>query len=110
MSRLPLAIPCGDPAGVGPDLIASWLRAHPALADSVVPIGPADWIARLGRGLAVGPAAYVSHPGPPDEAEVSLGLPLRDPALRDLALRGPGLRTLRHGCKVTDRRQTGGNS
>jgi 4-hydroxythreonine-4-phosphate dehydrogenase len=30
MSRLPLAIPCGDPAGVGPDLIAAWLQAHPA--------------------------------------------------------------------------------
>jgi len=65
MSRLPLAIPCGDPAGVGPDLIAAWLQAHPALADSVVPIGPADWIARLGRGLAVGPADHITRPGSP---------------------------------------------
>ena len=82
MSQLPLAIPCGDPAGVGPDLIASWLGAHPALADSVVPIGPADWIARLGRGLAVGPAGYVSHPGQPDEAGQLIALEAMELAAR----------------------------
>jgi len=54
MSALPIAVTCGDPAGVGPELLASWLQAHPAQAASVVPIGPADWIAQLGQGLAVG--------------------------------------------------------
>jgi 4-hydroxythreonine-4-phosphate dehydrogenase len=82
MSRLPLAIPCGDPAGVGPDLIAAWLQALPALADSVVPIGPADWIARIGRGLAVGPAEYVSHPGQPDEAGQLIALEAMELAAR----------------------------
>lgn len=82
MSRLPLAIPCGDPAGVGPDLIAAWLQAHPAQADSVVPIGPADWIARIGRGLAVGPAGYVSHPGRPDEAGQLIALEAMELAAR----------------------------
>jgi 4-hydroxythreonine-4-phosphate dehydrogenase len=24
-----LAITCGDPAGVGPEIIAAWLAAHP---------------------------------------------------------------------------------
>lgn len=85
MSRLPLAIPCGDPAGVGPDLIAAWLQAHPAEADSVVPIGPADWIARLGRGLAVGPAEYVSHPGQPDEAGQLIALEAMELAARGTA-------------------------
>jgi 4-hydroxythreonine-4-phosphate dehydrogenase len=85
MSRLPLAIPCGDPAGVGPDLIAAWLQAHPAQADSVVPIGPADWIARLGRGLAVGPAEYVSHPGQPDEAGQLIALEAMELAARGTA-------------------------
>ena len=82
MSRLPLAIPCGDPAGVGPDLIASWLQAHPALADSVVPIGPADWIARLGRGLAVGPADHITRPGQPDEAGQLIALEAMELAAR----------------------------
>ena len=82
MSRLPLAIPCGDPAGVGPDLIAAWLQAHPAQADSVVPIGPADWIARIGRGLAVGPADYITRPGQPDEAGQLIALEAMELAAR----------------------------
>ena len=68
MSTLPIAVTCGDPAGVGPELIASWLNAHPESADTVVPIGPADWIARLGQGIAVGPKDFVTRPGQPDEA------------------------------------------
>ncbi len=68
MSALPIAVTCGDPAGVGPELLASWLRSHPEQASSVVPIGPADWIARLGTGLAVGPTDFVTRPGQPDEA------------------------------------------
>jgi 4-hydroxythreonine-4-phosphate dehydrogenase len=82
MSRLPLALPCGDPAGVGPDLVAAWLQAHPAEADTVMPIGPADWIARLGRGLAVGPADYVSRPGRPDEAGQLIALEAMELAAR----------------------------
>ena len=82
MNRLPLALPCGDPAGVGPDLVASWLDAHPTEAESVVPIGPADWIARLGRGLAVGPADYASQPGRPDEAGQRIALEAMELAAR----------------------------
>ena len=68
MSTLPIAVTCGDPAGVGPELIASWLNAHPESADTVVPIGPADWIAQLGQGIAVGPKDFVTRTGQPDEA------------------------------------------
>lgn len=68
MSALPIAVTCGDPAGIGPELLAGWLQAHPEQAASVVPIGPADWIARLGTGLAVGPADFITRPGQPDEA------------------------------------------
>ena len=68
MSTLPIAVTCGDPAGVGPELLADWLKAHPAQASSVLPIGPADWIAQLGQGLAVGPKDFVTRPGQPDDA------------------------------------------
>lgn len=83
MNRRPLALPCGDPAGIGPELIAAWLQAHPAEADTVMPIGPADWIARLGRGLAVGPADHATRPGQPDEAGQRVAL-----AAMELAARG----------------------
>ncbi len=68
MSTLPIAVTCGDPAGVGPELLSSWLKAHPQSARSVVPIGPSDWIAQLGQGIAVGPKNFVTRPGKPDDA------------------------------------------
>jgi 4-hydroxythreonine-4-phosphate dehydrogenase len=82
MSRSPIAITCGDPAGVGPELVAGWLQAHPELAASVVPIGPADWIARLGQGLAVGPGDFVTRPGRPDEAGQSIAIEAMELAAR----------------------------
>ena len=82
MNPLPLALTCGDPAGVGPELIAAWLRAHPELAASVVPIGPAPWIARLGQGQAVGPVDYEARPGQPDEAGQLIALEAMELAAR----------------------------
>ena len=62
-----LAITCGDPAGVGPEIIASWLAAHPAEAKTVAVIGPARWLATLGsvEKIAVGLEDYVATPGQP---------------------------------------------
>jgi len=82
MSRLPLALTCGDPAGVGPELVESWLRAHPAQAAEIVPIGPATWIARLGQGFAVGPADYAPRPGQPDETGQLIALEAMELAAR----------------------------
>jgi 4-hydroxythreonine-4-phosphate dehydrogenase len=82
MSRLPLAITCGDPAGVGPELVADWLQAHPSQAAEIVPIGPADWIARLGQGLAVGPADFITRPGQPDETGQLIALEAMELAAR----------------------------
>ncbi len=39
-----LAFTCGDPAGVGPEIIAAWLRAHRAEAREVAVIGPGRWL------------------------------------------------------------------
>jgi 4-hydroxythreonine-4-phosphate dehydrogenase len=64
-----LAITCGDPAGVGPEIIAAWLSAHAAEAADVAVIGPARWLATLPDGVervAVGPADYAAIPGVPD--------------------------------------------
>ena len=62
-----LAITCGDPAGVGPEIIAAWLAAHPAEANTVTVIGPARWLATLGPvgKIAVGLEDYAATPGQP---------------------------------------------
>ena len=41
-----LALTCGDPAGVGPEIIAAWLAAHPAEAKDV-----AGWITPVPGGV-----------------------------------------------------------
>jgi 4-hydroxythreonine-4-phosphate dehydrogenase len=66
----PIAITCGDPAGVGPEIIASWLMAHPELASEFVVIGAARWLESLALSaaarIAVGLDDFVATPGAPD--------------------------------------------
>ena len=65
----PLAITCGDPAGVGPEIIAMWLAANPAEAGSVAVIGPARWLETLPAAVTkipVGLEEYAAVPGKPD--------------------------------------------
>jgi len=82
MSTPPIAVTCGDPAGVGPELLASWLKAHPESASSVVPIGPADWIEQVGQGIAVGPKDFVTRPGKPNEAGQLIAIEAMEMAAR----------------------------
>jgi len=63
-----LAITCGDPAGVGPEIIAAWLAANPTEASGVTVIGPARWLALLETAVgkvAVGLEEFVAVPGQP---------------------------------------------
>ncbi len=65
----PLALTCGDPAGVGPEIIATWLAAHPAEAAQVAVIGPSRWLDSLPVGpvkIAVGIEDFAAVPGQPD--------------------------------------------
>jgi 4-hydroxythreonine-4-phosphate dehydrogenase len=67
MSRL--AITCGDPAGVGPEIIAGWLAANPAEAAGATVIGPARWLETLpveAQRIAVGLDDFAAKPGQPD--------------------------------------------
>jgi len=70
MSQAPIALTCGDPAGVGPELIAAWIKSHPKLMDQVAPIGPLSWLKTLGiknpESLAVGSSNYLINSGKPD--------------------------------------------
>ncbi len=64
----PLALTCGDPAGVGPEIVAGWLAAHRAEAAGVTVLGPARWLRTLDTAAAkvpVGAAEFEAVPGKP---------------------------------------------
>jgi len=64
-----LAITCGDPAGIGPEIIAAWLAAHPDEVPNVAVIGPARWLESLSgtvERIGVGLEDFVATPGKPD--------------------------------------------
>lgn len=64
-AALPVAITCGDPAGVGPEIIVSWAAAQTSPADYRI-VGPAAWVAQFGvNGIAVGRADFRPVPGQP---------------------------------------------
>lgn len=71
MNDRPLVFTCGDPAGVGPEIIAHWLTSYPHDRDKVAVVGPARWLATLPpgfRAVPVGPADYAAIPGQPDDS------------------------------------------
>lgn len=68
MTTAKLAFTCGDPAGVGPEIIVAWLAAHPTEAADVAVIGPARWLASLDTAatkIVVGPEDFLATPGRP---------------------------------------------
>jgi 4-hydroxythreonine-4-phosphate dehydrogenase len=63
-----LAFTCGDPAGVGPEIIAHWLRTHRKAAREVAVIGPARWLRELRTEatlIPVGLPGFKAKPGRP---------------------------------------------
>ena len=63
-----IALTCGDPAGVGPEIIAAWVSAHPAEAAEFALIGPELWLASLNLPavkIAVGLEEFAATPGQP---------------------------------------------
>jgi 4-hydroxythreonine-4-phosphate dehydrogenase len=74
-----LAVTCGDPAGVGPEIIARWIRSRTALVADAVLIGPQSWLdaACIGReagAVAVGKPSYRASPGRPSVAGARVAL------------------------------------
>ncbi len=76
MNAAPLVLTCGDPAGVGPEIIARWLAANPAESGRVVAVGPARWLSTLPleprQRVSVGPVDYEAKPGRPDSVGAEL--------------------------------------
>ena len=67
----PLAITCGDPAGVGPEIVAAWLNDPIDSGRECCVIGPRWWLDTLSESvakIAVGPPDYSAKLGQPDKA------------------------------------------
>jgi 4-hydroxythreonine-4-phosphate dehydrogenase len=79
-SAMKIAITCGDPAGVGPEIVERWAASAEAIGDRWVVLGPARWVERLaaqrqGAGpapLAVGDPDFIAEPGRPTDAGARL--------------------------------------
>jgi 4-hydroxythreonine-4-phosphate dehydrogenase len=68
--ELPLAITCGDPSGIGPEVVAAALREDAKRGRDCVLIGPADWADPLAAELnvafeTVGSEDFEAVPGQP---------------------------------------------
>ena len=66
----PIALTCGDPSGVGPEVIAAALADVAAANRNVCLVGPASWALPLAEQWAV-----VAHPVGPDDFECAPGKP-----------------------------------
>ncbi len=65
-----VAVTCGDPAGVGPEVLLAWARARPDASRRVVLVGPRDWLRRMGEFGAfateeAGAASFAAEAGVP---------------------------------------------
>ncbi len=79
-TECPMAITCGDPAGVGPELIERLLASDPPLAGDSLVIGPKHWCDRL-----AGAAGVAAHPVGPPDFQATPGEPSREGAAVALA-------------------------
>ena len=76
---VPLAITCGDPAGVGPEVIAGALRADARRGADCVLLGADSWAKPLAKELgiafeSIGPVGFISEPGAPSTAGAEIAL------------------------------------
>jgi len=71
-----IAFTCGDPAGVGPDVILDWLKKNPAAAADVAVIGARRWLENAelhgAEPVDVGGADFRATPGNPTVAGAKL--------------------------------------
>lgn len=64
-----IALTCGDPAGVGPEIIARFLSENPSAAENCVPIGARRWLDTLPcAGVEVGEKDFSARSGEPSAA------------------------------------------
>lgn len=85
MSRI--AITCGDPGGIGPEIIYDWWHRHPVERKTVAIIGPKNWLnsfeeAESNQRIAVSNPFFELKPGSPSEEGARIALEALDIASR----------------------------
>jgi len=61
-----IALTCGDPAGIGPEIVARFLAENPNVAKFCVPVGARRWLDTLPcDGVEVGEKDFFAHSGEP---------------------------------------------
>lgn len=74
-----IVITCGDPSGVGPEIVQQWAKANPTLGERAILVGPRLWLEKYPE-LAgfeqapIGPADFVAIPGQPTEEGARVAL------------------------------------
>ncbi|MGE9297064.1 MAG: 4-hydroxythreonine-4-phosphate dehydrogenase PdxA [Puniceicoccales bacterium] len=73
---LPLAITCGDPAGVGPEIIQRWLKENADQSKDICLIGPESWLYEMRHENCkpVGDAQFRASPGEPSVEGAAIAL------------------------------------
>ena len=76
MTDKPIALTCGDPAGVGPEIVEKILRERPDLRARVCPVGPAAWLSGLDceQSQTVGEPSFRAEPGKPSVEGAAVAL------------------------------------
>jgi 4-hydroxythreonine-4-phosphate dehydrogenase len=75
MKFKPVAITCGDPSGVGPEIIEKWAAQYPDLARECAFIGPLIWCSDLqGRLVPVGRPGFEAVPGRPTDTGARIAM------------------------------------
>jgi 4-hydroxythreonine-4-phosphate dehydrogenase len=71
----PVAITCGDPSGVGPEIIERWAAQYPELAKKCAFVGPLLWCADLpGTLVPVGRPGFEALPGKPTDTGARIAM------------------------------------
>ena len=74
-SKAPIAITCGDPSGVGPEIIEKWALENPETARQCAFVGPLIWCSDLpGKLVPVGRPTFEATPGKPTEAGARIAM------------------------------------
>lgn len=82
----PLAITCGDPAGIGPEVVAKWVAEHPEEAKKCAFLGPILWCADFpGRIDPIGKVSFEAKPGKPTETGAKVAIAALEEAAKGCA-------------------------
>jgi len=86
----PIAVTCGDPAGIGPEIIAAIVQSDAVIASDVVLVGPQAWLHEVSSRCGV-----QTHPVGEDGFQITPG----EPTVEGAALALDAMQAAAAGCR-----------